>query len=109
MSCRHSGTGWMLLLVMLMLPLSGHAVERSTDPFVENPATPALLKELHQGGFVLYMRHGATDSSYPDQVPIDLNDCNTQRPLCRAHESAQLAYGDNITIVHTLMYTAHLA
>lgn len=138
MSCRHIGTGWMLLLAMLMLPFSGHAMERTPDPFVEIPATAELITSLRQGGFVLYMRHGATDSAYPDQVPIDLNDCSTQRPLteagraeiatvgqairqaripvseifssplCRARESTQIAFGDRFTVINELMYTAHL-
>lgn len=106
--------------------------------FLEIPAWPELIDELRQGGFVLYMLHGKTDSSQPDQVPIDLADCSTQRPLtdegrqeiakvglalrdldipvksavssplCRAMESARLAFGDNIVLDEHLMYTAHL-
>lgn len=50
--------------------------------FVEKPITPQLLKELRNGGFVLYMRHGNTDNSRPDRAPsVDLNDCSTQRLL----------------------------
>ena len=44
-------------------------------------ATPALIEQIRLGGYVIYMRHGKTDSNTPDQVPIDLNDCATQRPL----------------------------
>lgn len=51
-------------------------------PFVEKPVTPTLLKQLRQGGFVLYMRHGITDNSQADRFPgVDLNDCKTQRLL----------------------------
>jgi phosphohistidine phosphatase SixA len=50
--------------------------------FVEKPVTPTLLKQLRQGGFVLYMRHGITDNSQADRFPgVDLNDCKTQRLL----------------------------
>jgi len=50
--------------------------------FVEKPATPAIIKQLRNGGYVLYMRHGNTDTSRPDRQPsVDLNDCSTQRPL----------------------------
>ena len=50
--------------------------------FVEKSVTPELLREIRKGGFVLYLRHGATDNSRPDRVPgVDLNDCTTQRPL----------------------------
>lgn len=54
------------------------------DPpdFVAKPATRTLIKQLRKGGYVLYMRHGNTDTSRPDQLPsVDLNDCSTQRPL----------------------------
>lgn len=41
-----------------------------------------MIQELRKGGYVLYMRHGPTDSSRTDRVPkVDLNDCATQRPL----------------------------
>lgn len=50
--------------------------------FVEKRASPSLMHQLRQGGFVLYMRHGNTDNSRPDRMPfVDLNDCTTQRPL----------------------------
>ena len=127
----------LLSLLFLLLPAIVVA-EQTAKPFIELPATPELLAEVRQGGFVLYMRHGATDSAQPDQVPIVLNDCRTQRPLteqgreeirlvgqavrqwglpvdkvyasplCRAKESAQLAFGNEIEVVNELMYTAHL-
>jgi len=44
-----------------------------------------LLKSLQKGGYALYIRHGATDTSRPDRVPkVDLADCMTQRPLSDA-------------------------
>ncbi len=53
--------------------------------FRETLVNPALLEQMRQGGFVLYLRHGATDSSRMDQAPqVDLNDCNTQRVLSDA-------------------------
>ncbi|MBF0582878.1 MAG: histidine phosphatase family protein [Magnetococcales bacterium] len=58
--------------------------------FEEKIATIENVKALRQGGFVLYMRHGTTDTSIPDRVPhVDLNDCTTQRPL--TEEGRQLA------------------
>ncbi|WP_197030574.1 histidine phosphatase family protein [Halomonas sp. BC04] len=58
-----------------------------------NPAepTPELLTALHQGGFVLYLRHGPTDTSVPDRVPVDFDDCTTQRPL--SDEGRQVMQG----------------
>lgn len=50
--------------------------------FIERAATPKTLGLLRQGGYVLYLRHAPTDNSKPDRLPaVDLNDCNTQRPL----------------------------
>lgn len=50
--------------------------------FAEVLATPGHLASLRKGGFVLYLRHGLTDNTRPDRVPlVDLNDCSTQRPL----------------------------
>lgn len=52
--------------------------------FTEIPATRAIIKDLRNGGYVLFMRHGQSDTTRPDQVPnIDLNDCLTQRPLSK--------------------------
>jgi phosphohistidine phosphatase SixA len=86
-------------------------------------ADPALARELQRGGLVLAIRHAATDFSKPDQDPIVLSDCRTQRnlsaqgradartigrgarrlglrigrvlasPFCRAKETARLAFG----------------
>ena len=52
--------------------------------FAEKPATRNMLSDLRKGGYVLFMRHGQTDSSRPDRVPnVDLDDCMTQRPLSK--------------------------
>lgn len=70
-----------LLFLALAMPLHP-AVAAEPAAFVEKPAGPAVVKQLRGGGYVLYMRHGNTDTSRPDRVPaVDLNDCSTQRPL----------------------------
>jgi len=106
--------------------------------FHEIKATAALLPELRKGGYVLYMRHGNTNNDIPDQPRLNLADCSTQRPLnaegrtvakqvgqamgraripvgdvyasplCRARETAQLAFGPKAQTDPLLMYTAHL-
>ncbi len=51
-------------------------------PFTEVMATQTQITELQHGGFILYLRHGQTDTSRPDRLPkVDFNDCTTQRPL----------------------------
>lgn len=115
------------------------AASAEQPAFVEKAATREQVQQLRAGGFVLYMRHGNTDNSKPDRVPsVDLNDCNTQRPLtdegrqvvagvgraiqaaripvaevhasplCRAKESARIAFGDKVQINQNLMYTSNL-
>jgi virginiamycin B lyase len=86
-------------------------------------STATLGDELRRGGLVLVLRHAATDFSKPDQDPVDLADCSTQRNLsaqgradaraigravrrlklqigsvltsayCRTRETARLAFG----------------
>lgn len=46
-------------------------------------ADPVLARELQRGGLVLALRHAATDFSRPDQDPVDLSDCRTQRNLSK--------------------------
>lgn len=105
----------------------------SAEPLRELPLGAPLIHAVQQGGYVLYLRHGKTDSSVPDQVPVDLKDCSTQRPLtdegrkqmafigksieqigfpigeirvspfCRAIESARAAFGARVIVVEELL------
>jgi phosphohistidine phosphatase SixA len=86
-------------------------------------ADPVLASAMQRGGLVLVLRHAATDFSMPDQDPVVLSDCRTQRnlnaqgradsrtigrgvrrlrlrigkvfasPFCRTKETARLAFG----------------
>jgi virginiamycin B lyase len=42
---------------------------------------PDLARSLRAGGLVLVIRHAATDFSTPDQDPVVVSDCSTQRNL----------------------------
>jgi phosphohistidine phosphatase SixA len=94
-----------------------------------------LTRALQAGGLVLVLRHAATDFSKPDEDPVDLTDCATQRNLsqqgradaraigrgvrrldlrvsavltsafCRTRETARLAFG-RATVTPTLLITA---
>ena len=68
------------ILPLLLLGISvAHA--ELPQPFVEKEISKEQFRKLRDGGFVIYMRHGKTDPSRPDQPTVDFNDCNTQRPL----------------------------
>lgn len=84
----------------------------------------ALVQELRQGGYVLYLRHASTDFSQNDSRMTSYEDCSTQRnltdkgrtearelgaqvkrlaipigtvyasPFCRTMETARLAFGE---------------
>lgn len=88
---------------------------------------PELLQKLQRGGYVLYMRHAATDHTQADAKQLVLTDCSTQRnlsaagrqyasqvaqffrnlqitfeksiasPYCRTRETAELAFGESTT------------
>jgi phosphohistidine phosphatase SixA len=40
-----------------------------------------LVEDLQGGGYIIYFRHGATDSSQTDSVPPNLDNCSAQRNL----------------------------
>lgn len=86
-------SGWMLaLLGVVIFAQSVGAAEYI--PFVVKTATVETIRQLRAGGFVLYMRHGPTDTSRPDRVPrVDLNDCSSQRPLSEAGRTLSARVG----------------
>jgi broad specificity phosphatase PhoE len=122
---------------MLSRPVRAFAVV-STAAAVGLPsgeaANSALGDQLRRGGVVLVIRHAATDFSKPDQDPVDLKDCRTQRnlsaagrqdarrigqgarrlqlrigavlssPFCRTRETARLAFG-RATVSSALLNT----
>jgi phosphohistidine phosphatase SixA len=130
-----------ILGLLCSLSLFSHAQpssEKVRDQFNEKLADASLIERAKQGGLVIYMRHGATNTDIPDQVPIDLNNCTTQRPLteaglaevrqighwvrqiglpyakvydsplCRAKQTALAAFGEPIQVDLNLQYVAAL-
>src|SRR5574344_654153 len=47
-------------------------------------ATAAHVQQLRQGGLVVYMRHGPSDAHRPDQLPLQRDNCDSQRPPSEA-------------------------
>lgn len=112
------------------------AVLPARSTFQPNLPSAEHLRLLRQGGLVLYMRHGPSDARTPDQMPVQLNDCSTQRPLteagrqqldrigrhidrlklpyqgvisspfCRVEESARRVFGEPVLVDALLRYTA---
>ena len=134
----------LLLVVAVAVPSVVSAQVRERKPialperssFQPTLPTTEHLRLLRQGGLVLYMRHGLSDASKPDQLPVQLNDCSTQRPLtdagrkqldqtshyiarlklpyqgvisspfCRVEESARRVFGNPVQVDAVLRYTA---
>ena len=59
-------------------------------------ARPDLPRDLRAGGLVLAIRHAATDFSTPDQDPVVLSDCSTQRNLSAQGRADARAIGRGV-------------
>lgn len=70
--------------------------QTSARHFKEVEATFSLLKKIQRGGYVLYMRHAPTDTSKPDQLPLNLKDCTKQRPLSDLGRNLAAGIGKSI-------------
>lgn len=111
----------MFFTLSLALGLSSAA---HAEEFQAVAAGKQHFELLKQGGLVIYMRHGRTDARFPDKIPVELDNCASQRPLsdegrrqldqigqdfaklelpvhrvitspfCRAVESAKRVFGD---------------
>jgi phosphohistidine phosphatase SixA len=69
--------------------------EAAASKFVEVQATADTLRQLHAGGYVLYLRHGSTNNAQSDRLPtVDLADCNSQRPLSDAGRQLMARVGE---------------
>jgi len=88
----------LLLALLAFLLLSVHITNAAEEQqFIVKTGTRETIQALQAGGLVIYMRHGPTDTSMPDQVPkVDLNDCSTQRPLTEAGRQLAAQVGDAI-------------
>ena len=59
-------------------------------------AGPDLTRSLHAGGLVVVFRHAATDFSKPDQDPVVVSDCSTQRNLSAQGRADARAIGRGV-------------
>jgi phosphohistidine phosphatase SixA len=111
-----------LALAVALLALAGCGGNTATSDETLDPVQ--LAEALQDGGYVVYLRHAATDRSKEDAGVVDLEDCSTQRNLtdvgreqareigrgfraleipigevrsseyCRTRETAELAFDD---------------
>ena len=56
-------------------------VQRPNNERFEWEGDRQLVESLRSGGYFIYFRHGATDSTQTDAAPPNLPDCTTQRNL----------------------------
>src|SRR6187455_3274472 len=63
-------------------------------------ARPDLARDLRAGGLVVAIRHAATDFSMPDQDPVVLSDCSTQRNLSAQGRADARAIGRGVRRLH---------
>jgi broad specificity phosphatase PhoE len=135
---RDHGLVTLLLLDKMLSRPAGALAVVSIAAALALPASRAaespLGDQMRRGGVVLVIRHAATDFSKPDQDPVDLKDCRTQRnlsadgrrdarligqgarrlqlriaavlssPFCRTRETARLAFG-RATVSSALLNT----
>jgi phosphohistidine phosphatase SixA len=73
MAFRRVPAGMVAAVVASALTVGGAAAATSAEP--------TLASAMKRGGLVLVIRHAATDFSKPDQDPVVLSDCRTQRNL----------------------------
>ena len=59
-------------------------------------AGPDLTRSLKAGGLVVVFRHAATDFSKPDQDPVVVSDCSTQRNLSAQGRADARAIGRGV-------------
>ena len=59
-------------------------------------AGPDLTRSLRAGGLVVVFRHAATDFSKPDQDPVVVSDCSTQRNLSAQGRADARAIGRGV-------------
>ena len=62
----------------------------------EEVTTEDMIKMLQQGGYILYVRHGATDHSQADSDLSDLRNCSKQRNLSKQGILESRALGEAI-------------
>lgn len=96
MSTRRWGAVVRLLMLGLACFTAVAAAADSADP----PTGAALRAALQHGGYVLYLRHGATDFGQNDDQMTGYEDCARQRNLTERGRADARAIGAAIRRLH---------
>ncbi|WP_193173717.1 histidine phosphatase family protein [Nisaea nitritireducens] len=87
-----------IFLTILMLGFPWQAALASSDGDASQTSHLAissdLVDELRGGGFILYIRHAATDHDVEDTDRDNLDNCTTQRPLSELGRDQSRRIGD---------------
>ena len=65
------------MVLAIAISASGPLMAQSTP----DAGLGELVADLRQGGHVIFIRHGETETDYADQVDAVMGDCSTQRTL----------------------------
>ena len=80
--------------------LSNPDGSRSTQPpRMESLPPEKLLVLLREGGLIIYFRHGITDWSQTDKMPLNLKQCSAQRNLSKAGQAQMEAIGRAVSVL----------
>ncbi len=82
------------VLLVLALPVPIALARQALEPKLEGPA---LVEALKGGGYVILMRHAATEHVAPDPQLFDLRDCSTQRGLSEEGRAQARLIGKSFT------------
>ncbi len=83
-----------LFFILGILPLPLQASDRGDASETAGViVAPLLIKDLRKAGFVLYVRHAATDQAISDTDRENLSNCETQRPLSELGRSQARSIG----------------
>jgi phosphohistidine phosphatase SixA len=96
-----------ILAVALACALAPAAAQQARGAKPGSPSAETI-RALKRGGYVLYMRHGASDTSKSMRaLEIPIGEVLAS-PYCRAKETAELAFGHAYIVERSLMSTTNL-